>query len=198
MLTYLFSDDTDSDDIGYNEPLDHNETSICDSESNGGTVNVATRVLAAPVFDYDESMPSTSDDDDQTPLQQAPNRGWPRTRGRPPDRRRRSITPPHQWAEQYTDKVLKRFTGPQPGPRNDYTRKSGYVLNAELYEGKTSGEAQNPHNVDKNIVQPYRGQGSIIFMNNFYMSVPLLNSLYSDGFITMRISYNSIFKIDWW
>ena len=81
---------------------------------------------------------------------------------------------------------------------NDYTSKSetGYVLNAELYEGKTSGEAQNPHNVDKKIVQPYRGQGSIIVMDNFYMSLPLLNSLYSDGFTTTRISYNSIFTID--
>ena len=118
-----------------------------------------TRVPAAPVFDSDESMASASDDDDQTPLQEAPNRGWPRTRGRPLGRRRRSITPPHQWTEQYTDKVLKRFTVPQPGPSNDYTSKSdtGYVLNTELYEGKTSGEAQNPHNVDKKIVQPYRG-----------------------------------------
>ena len=41
----LFSDndDTDSDDIGYNEPSDHNETSESDSESNGENVNVAKK-----------------------------------------------------------------------------------------------------------------------------------------------------------
>ena len=62
---------------------------------------------------------------------------------------------------------------------------TGYVLNAELYEGKTRGKAQNPYNMVKKIVQPYRGQGSIIFMDNFYTSVPLLNSMYSDSFMAV-------------
>ena len=63
--------------------------------------------------------------------------------------------------------------------------ETGYILNAELYEGKTSGDTQNPTNVVKNIVRPYRGQGSIIVMDNFYTSVPLLTSLYSEGFMAV-------------
>ena len=45
-------------------------------------------------------------------------------------------------------------------------------------EGKTSGEAQNPHNVDKKIVQPYRGQGSSIWQCHFSTAcTPMVSSL---------------------
>lgn len=58
---------------------------------------------------------------------------------------------------------------------------TGYILNAELYEGKNGGEAQTPGKVVQKLVQPYRGRGHIIFTDNFYTSVDLYSKLYLDG-----------------
>ncbi|XP_003727691.1 piggyBac transposable element-derived protein 4-like [Strongylocentrotus purpuratus] len=63
--------------------------------------------------------------------------------------------------------------------------QSAYVLNLDLYEGKTQGERQNTFNVVTNLSQNYRGFGHVIFMDNFYTSVPLFNALYTSGFMAV-------------
>lgn len=59
------------------------------------------------------------------------------------------------------------------------------MLNLDLYKGKTQGERQNTFNVVTNLSQRYRGFGHVIFMDNFYTSVPLFSALYTSGFMAV-------------
>ena len=98
-------------------------TSSSAASTNSAHVMPAIPVTPAIVSDSDESMHSASDDSQTPPLQ---NRRHPRSRGRPPGRHRRPVspTPARQWTEHFTDEVPKRYTGPRPGPINDHSTKS--------------------------------------------------------------------------
>ena len=84
---------------------------------------VMPAIPVTPAIVSDSSMHSASDDSQTPPLQ---NRGRPRSRGRPPGRRRRPVspTPARQWTEHFTDEVPKRYTGPRPEDQSMTTQQN--------------------------------------------------------------------------
>ena len=61
-------------------------------------------------------------------------------------------------------------------------KKARYVLNLEIYKGKTSEDQHNSFNVVTKLVERYQGHGHTVLMDNNYTSVPLFFSLQASEF----------------
>ncbi len=148
-------------------------------------------------------MPSDSAEDSDSnkhrPLQVAVQpRGRPRSRGQPPGQHARSRTPPRQWTDQLTNEAPKRFTGAQPGPRDDHSDKSELetfellfteefvrtvVILTNMNYHKKSEKSPNKHKMKWQDVTRDASDSSLQSLKKFYCEekVDLYSKLYLDG-----------------